>query len=169
MFESPFNKQNQSSSLFSSPLSPQNSEEKIAQLYQEMEYLQKQRGNVNHKTVFTEIAEEMKGVSEDEKRFIESSQEYMEAAQKYQTDFSMFLIEHLGNDFAKSQYGKSPEQVLAAIRKKKEEYKNHFAADITEIRDKNNVLAQRNEELARTNQNLQKQLAEIQKQLGGLK
>jgi hypothetical protein len=168
MFESPFNTTTKTNSLFSSPLQAQGSEDKLNQLYQEMEML-KQYKQGNKRTVFTDIADEMKDISEDEKRFIETSKEYMEASAKYQNDFSMFLVQHLGDEFTRSEFGKSPEQILAIIKKKKDEYKNRFAENINEIRDQNNNLALKNEELARTNLDLQKQLAEIKKQLGGLK
>lgn len=170
MFESPFTK-NTNTSLFPSPYS-QTSEDRLNQLYQEMEMLKQYKNNsnnINKKTVFTDISDEMKDLSEDERRFIETSKEYMEASAKYQNDFSMFLIQYLGDDFIKSEYGKTPETILAIIKKKKDEYKNRFAEDISEIREQNSNLATRNEELAKTNSELQKQLAEIREKLGGLK
>jgi transposase-like protein len=166
MFESPFT-QKSNNSLFSSPFQTQSSEERLNQLIQEMEMIKGK--NQPKRTVFTDISDEMKDLSEDEKRFIESSKEYIEASAKYQNDFSMFLVQYLGDEFTRSEFGKSPEQILAIIKKKKEEYKNHFAENISEIRDQNNNLALKNDELAKTNLELQKQLAEIKKQLGGLK
>lgn len=166
MFTSPFNT-NTSNSIFSSPFQNQNSEDRLNQLYQEMEYMKQRQNGISQKTVFTEISDEMKDISEDERHFIESSKEYTIASQKYQSDFSMFLIENFGADFAKSKYGKSIEEVLATIRQKKEDYRNHFAENISEIRNQNNTLAQQNDALAKMNLDLQKQLAEIQKQLGG--
>jgi hypothetical protein len=168
MFNSPFNN-TPPNSIFSSPFQVQNPEDRLNQIYQEMEILkQKQNGNVQQKTVFTEIADEMKDISIDERRYIESSDEYISASQQYQNDFSMFLIDNFGAEFSRSKYGKSTEKILAIIRKKKEDYKNHFAENISEIKEQNSTLSKQNDVLAKTNLDLQKQLAEIQKQLGGI-
>jgi hypothetical protein len=167
MFNSPFSQNN--NSIFSSPFQSQNSEDRLNQLYQEMEMMKQMKNPTNQRTVFTDIAEEMKDLSDDEKRFIETSKEYLSVSQQYQEDFSMFLIDNFGADFAKSKYGKSTEQLLAVIRQKKEDYKNKFAENISEIREQNSNLAQQNDALAKTNLELQKQLAIIQEQLGGIK
>jgi rubrerythrin len=168
MFESPFNTSN-SNNLFSSPVYDSNS--RLNELYKNMELLKQNQQNpqqVNQKTVFSDISEELKNISEDEKRYLESSEPYIMAFQGYQTGFSMFLIERFGNEFSSSPYGKSAEEFLATIKKQKEEYKNRFAKNITEIKEKNDALASQNNELAKVNQSLQAQLLEIQKKLGGL-
>lgn len=166
MYSNPYSTNN---SIFADPFKPKYSDDRLAELYQNLERMKTQQINPNQKTVFSEIVAEFSDISDDEKRFIESSKEYMELSKKYQDEFSMFLIEYLGNDFLNSKYGKTPEEMLFVIRKKKEEYKNHFAENINEIRDKNNYLAERNDELSKANEELQKQLADIRKQLGGLK
>jgi uncharacterized membrane protein len=163
MFESPFNNK-QTNTIFSNPYS---SEDRINKLYQDLEMMKsQQQPQPQQRTVFTDINEEIANISDDERRFIETSDEYIQASQKYQNDFSLFLMEYLGPDFIRSKFGKSPEEVLLVIRKKKEEYKNKFAENLNEIRDQNANLAHQNNELAKTNQELQKELAEIRKQLG---
>lgn len=159
---------NNNNSIFSSPFQSQNSNDRLNQLYQEMEFMKQHQTNQQQRTVFTDIAEEMKDVSVDERRFIETSDEYLSASQEYQNYFTLFLIDFLGADFLNSRYGKSPEKVLAVIRQKKDDYKNRFAENISEIRSQNNTLAQQNDALAQANMELQKQLADIRKQLGGM-
>lgn len=165
MFESPFYP-NTSNNLFSNPL--YNSNERLNELYKNMELLKQAQQPQNQKTVFTEINAELKELSEDEKRFIEGSEDYLRASQNYQNAFSMFLIDNFGAEFSKSPYGKTAEELLMTLKQQKENYKNRFAKNITEIKEKNDALAQQNTELAKINQGLQAQLLEIQKKLGGV-
>lgn len=164
---------NQSSSMFANPFAPsKQSPDDLEQLYQKLESLkskpqqaQQQVNQPNKRSVFTDITEEMRGASEDERRFIETSKEYVALDNQYKNEFSIFLMEYLGNDFLNSKYGRTPEQILGVIKEKRELYKNKFAENLNEIRGQNSSLAVKNDKLAKTNVELQKQLLEIQKKL----
>jgi hypothetical protein len=154
MYNSPFNQNNIGlfSNPFQSALSQGNS---LEDAYQKLEFLKAQQNLLHSKdqsqirNVFSDIANEWSSVSEDERSFIESSKEYRAADLRYQQEFTAFLIEYLGNDFLKSSHGKAAEEVLAVIKSKKDSYKNKFADDISEIRNKNSQLEQNNEILAK--------------------
>jgi hypothetical protein len=138
----------------------------LSKLYAELEMLKGNQQSLTKRTVFTDIASEMSNASEDERIFIENSKEYISLNQQYQTEFSAFLIEKFGDEYASSKYGETPERILNVIKNKREEYKNKFAANLNEIKESNRTLVDKNEELAKINESLQKQLAEIQSKLG---
>jgi ABC-type transporter Mla subunit MlaD len=159
-------------SIFQNPLDFRGAsapESQLSDIYANMERLkqlqQLTQPQIPQRTVFSDIMDELKDMSEDEKRFIETSEEYQKANLAYQESFTNFLLEKLGPEYLSSTYGKAPEQVLLVIKQKKEKYKSQFAADITSIKEQNNSLAERNENLIRTNIELQKQLKEIQERL----
>lgn len=106
-------------------------------------------------TVFTDIANEFKDISEDESNFIMSSAEYQNINNKYQTEFSQFLINKFSAEYSQIGNTKTLEEMLYVIRKQKEKYKQKFAADINEIRDQNKTLLDKNNELSETNKSLQ--------------
>jgi hypothetical protein len=171
-----FNETNQNRNIFSNPFSLNNnipSSSSLNDAYKQLEFLKAQHeslqhhANENSKNVFSDIVDEWGKASEDEKIFIQNSQEYQSANAQYEQEFNAFLIEYLGNDFLKSPHGKAAENVLAVIRNRKDNYKNKFANDISEIREKNSKLEQNNEELAKSNLILQEQLKEIQARLSG--
>ena len=143
-----------------------NRENELSKMYAELEMLKNQTSQQKTKTVFTEIANEMADITDDERYFIENSKEYISLNQQYQTEFSAFLIEKFANEYSTSKYGKTPEQILGVIRNKKEEYKNKFAENLNEIKETNKNLIVKNDELAKINEGLQKQLVEIQNKLG---
>jgi molybdopterin converting factor small subunit len=116
-------------------------------------------------TVFTDIDNELKGLSEDELAFITNSKDYQAASSKYQTEFSQFLINKFSNEYLQTGNTRTLEEMLYVIRKEKENYKGKFAADINEIRDQNKSLVDRNNELAENNAALQRQLEEIKNRL----
>lgn len=138
--------------------------------YNKLEALKNQQNSynvqqTNQKTVFTDIADEFKDLSNDESAFISSSKEYQDAYNKYQVEFSEFLTNKFSNEFLQTNGGRSLEELLFTIRQQKEKYKSKFANDINEIRDQNKELINKNNQLADNNAELQKQLNEIQKML----
>lgn len=116
-------------------------------------------------TVFSDIANEYKGLSEDEIAFINNSPEYQAINTKYQNEFSQFLISKFAGEYLQQGNGKTLEEMLHVIRSQKEKYKEKFAADINEIRDQNKELLTKNNELAKSNQALQDELKKIQMRL----
>jgi hypothetical protein len=164
---------NYTADIFSNPFGNpgiQPSAADLTDVYHKLEALKAQQQIMNNppakSNVLADITREWENISDDEKYFIENSKEYQDASNFYQQEFSAFLIEHLGNDFVKSPHGVAAEKVLGVIRGKKELYKNKFANDISEIKEKNSQLERNNEELAKNNIALQEQLKEIQKRLG---
>jgi transketolase len=141
-----------------------NLEASLADAYGKLEAIKSQQAQLqNHqRTVFTEIAEEMKDVSTDESQFILSSTDYQNAFNKYQTEFSEFLTSKFSHEFLQTTGGRSAEELLFIIRKQKDAYKTKFAKDINDIRDQNKQLLNNNNRLAEDNILLQQQLKEIQ-------
>jgi hypothetical protein len=116
-------------------------------------------------TVFSDIANEMKEMGEDEANFVLSSKEYQELNSRHQREFSEFITEKFANEYIQTGRGRTLEEMLGVIRKKKDQYKSKFAEDISEIKEANKDLLDKNNELAMNNATLQKQLEEIQKRL----
>jgi lipoate-protein ligase A len=141
----------------------------LADSYAKLEALkrqqQMQQQTIQHATVFTDIENELKNLSEDETAFITNSKEYQAISAKYQTEFSQFLITKFSNEYLQSGNTRTLEELLYVIRSQKEKYKDKFATDINEIRDQNKNLLNKNNELAESNQALQKQLEEIKARL----
>jgi lipoate-protein ligase A len=124
-----------------------------------------QQQPIQHATVFTDIENELKNLSEDETTFITSSKEYQQISNKYQAEFSQFLISKFSNEYLQSGNTRTLEELLYVIRAQKDKYKDKFATDINEIRDQNKTLLDRNNELAESNQALQKELEKIKSRL----
>lgn len=142
----------------------------LADSYAKLEALKRQQQQmqqpaVQQATVFTDIENEIKNLSEDEAAFVTSSKEYQAIANKYQTEFSQFLINKFSNEYMQTGNTRTLEEMLYIIRQQKDKYKDKFATDINEIRDQNKTLLDRNNELAESNQALQKQLEEIKARL----
>jgi hypothetical protein len=141
----------------------------LADSYAKLEALKRQQQQMQqqpqHTTVFTDIENELKNLSEDEATFITSSKEYQTIAAKYQTEFSQFLISKFSNEYLQNGNTRTLEEMLYTIRQQKDKYKDKFATDINEIRDQNKTLLDRNNQLAESNQALQKQLEEIKSRL----
>jgi molybdopterin converting factor small subunit len=144
----------------------------LADSYAKLEALKRQQAQYQqsqvvpqHSTVFTDIADELKNLSEDEANFITSSKEYQAVANKYQAEFSQFLINKFSNEYMQTGNTRTLEEMLYTIRTQKEKYKDKFATDINEIRDQNKSLIDRNNQLAENNLALQKQLEEIKTRL----
>jgi hypothetical protein len=116
-------------------------------------------------TVFTDIDNELKNLSEDEMAFVTNSKEYQTIANKYQAEFSQFLITKFSNEYLHTGNTRTLEEMLYVIRNQKEKYKDKFATDINEIRDQNKNLLDKNNQLAESNLALQKQLEEIKSRL----
>jgi stalled ribosome rescue protein Dom34 len=160
-----FNSNYSSSNPFGMGNLSNNLEASLADAYGKLEAIKAQQAQLqNHqqKTVFSEIAEEMKEISQDESQFILSSSEYQNAFNKYQTEFSEFLTSKFSNEFLQTTGGRSVEELLFTIRKQKDTYKSKFAKDINDIRDQNKQLLNNNNKLAEDNILLQQQLKEIQ-------
>jgi molybdopterin converting factor small subunit len=117
------------------------------------------------KTVFSDIAEEFNGLSEDETNFIVNSPEYQKLNSKYQTEFSNFLISKFSNEYMQTGNVRTLEELLYEVRRQKDKYKERFAEDINQIRDQNKHLTDQNNALALSNQELQEQLREIRAKL----
>jgi hypothetical protein len=141
----------------------------LADSYAKLEALKRQQMQqqqiVPQATVFTDIENELKNLSEDETAFITSSKEYQTVSNKYQAEFSQFLISKFSNEYLQSGNTRTLEELLYVIRAQKDKYKDKFATDINEIRDQNKNLLDRNNQLAESNQALQKQLEEIKARL----
>jgi regulator of replication initiation timing len=139
----------------------------LADSYAKLEALKRQQlqQQVPQATVFTDIENELKNLSEDETTFITSSKEYQTISNKYQAEFSQFLISKFSNEYLQSGNTRTLEELLYVIRAQKDKYKDKFATDINEIRDQNKNLLERNNQLAENNQALQKQLEEIKSRL----
>jgi hypothetical protein len=141
----------------------------LADSYAKLEALKRQQMQqqqvVPQATVFTDIENELKNLSEDETAFITSSKEYQTVSNKYQVEFSQFLISKFSNEYLQSGNTRTLEELLYVIRAQKDKYKDKFATDINEIRDQNKNLLDRNNQLAESNQALQKQLEEIKARL----
>jgi chromosome segregation ATPase len=170
------------SNIFSSPLSGTNpftpsltstagpSYDDLASSYAKLEALKAKQNQlynpVQPATVFTDINQELNGLSEDETTFISNSPEYQAVNAKYQNEFSQFLIAKFSNEYLQSTgNSKTLEEMLSVIKRQKEKYRERFANDINEIRDQNKSLLEKNNELAESNATLQKQLKEIQERL----
>jgi molybdopterin converting factor small subunit len=141
----------------------------LADSYAKLEALKRQQMQqqqiVPQATVFTDIENELKNLSEDETAFITNSKEYQTVSNKYQAEFSQFLISKFSNEYLQSGNTRTLEELLYVIRAQKDKYKDKFATDINEIRDQNKNLLDRNNQLAESNQALQKQLEEIKARL----
>lgn len=141
----------------------------LADSYAKLEALKRQQMQQQQiapqATVFTDIENELKNLSEDETAFITSSKEYQQISNKYQAEFSQFLISKFSNEYLQSGNTRTLEELLYVIRAQKDKYKDKFATDINEIRDQNKNLLDRNNQLAESNQALQKQLEEIKARL----
>jgi hypothetical protein len=148
----------------------QDLENSLMQSYARLEALkqkqsQLQNNQIQQATVFTDIASEFDGLSNDETTFIVNSNEYQRLNNKYQNEFSQFLIAKFANEYVQTGNAKTLEEMLFTIRQKKEQYKQKFAEDINEIRDQNKSLAEKNNQLAENNLLLQQQLKAIQEKL----
>jgi multidrug efflux pump subunit AcrB len=145
----------------------------LADSYAKLEALKRQQQQLQqtatavpqHSTVFTDIDNELKDLSEDEMSFITNSKEYQTITNKYQTEFSQFLINKFSNEYIQTGNTRTLEEMLYVIRSQKEKYKDKFATDINEIRNQNKDLLDKNNQLAENNQALQKQLEEIKARL----
>lgn len=149
-------------------------EDSLMQTYAKLEALKAKQnqlsGTVNQTvpqqaTVFTDISNELKDLSEDEVNFIISSPEYQHINGRYQEEFSQFLIAKFSNEYLQVGNTRTLEEMLNTIRVKKDQYKQKFAKDINEIRDQNKELLNRNNQLAENNLRLQEQLKEIQEKI----
>ena len=168
---------NNNNSLFGSQFSTSNPfmnqaqsisqiDQNIANVYSQLEALKNpQQNQQRQNTVFTDIFNEMKSMSDDEKAYIFSTKEYVAANAKYQEEFSTFLINKFSGEFLQN-HQRTMEELLSVIKNKKEQYKNKFADDVAEIRERNKDLADKNAALAKNNQILQEELKKIQMKLG---
>lgn len=104
---------------------------------------------VAYRTVFNDIADEWANCSEDERTFIDSDKEYITANLTYQQQFNAFLLDIVGMQFINSQYGKSAESVLVALRNAKSRYKKDTADNIASVKAENAELQRQIMELQR--------------------
>jgi molybdopterin converting factor small subunit len=168
LFNSNFSTSNPFNNINGNLNTTQDLENSLMQSYARLEALkakQNQIQQVPQRTVFTDIAGEFEGLSSDELSFITNSQEYQKLNAKYQAEFSEFLISKFSGEYIQTGNVKTLEEMLFAIRQKKEHYKQKFAEDINEIRDQNKNLVEKNNQLAENNQLLQEQLKIIQEKL----
>lgn len=164
-------------SMYNGTNSQANLDQSLAEAYTRLEALKRQQqlfqqqsnqptAVVNQRqTVFTDIADEMKDLSEDEMNFIVSSKDYQTVNAKYQEEFSSFITSKFAAEYIQTENVRTLEELLGVIRKRKEQYKSKFAEDISEIREQNKNLVDKNNELAESNAVLQKQLMDIQNKL----
>ena len=75
MYSNPYSVENKS--IFNDPFKPNYSEDRLNQMYQNLEKLKMQQIPQNQKTVFSEISAEFSDISEDEKRFIENNVKFI--------------------------------------------------------------------------------------------
>lgn len=147
-----------------------NIEDSLMQTYAQLEALKAKQNQLNNgsqyqqSTVFSDIANEFKDLSDDEHNFIINSTEYQNLNNKYQSEFSQFLINKFSNEYLQTTGNtRTLEEMLFTIRSKKDQYKQKFAKDINEIRDQNKELLERNNALAANNIELQNQLKKLLK------
>jgi hypothetical protein len=100
----------------------------LADSYAKLEALKRQQQQLQqpaaqHATVFTDIENELKNLSEDETAFVTSSKEYQTIAAKYQAEFSQFLINKFSNEYIQTGNTRTLEELLYTIRQQKEKYK----------------------------------------------
>lgn len=120
----------------------------LDQMYAELARLRAmQTPQPTYRTVFNDIADEWANCSEDERDFVNKDAEYLEANVSYQQQFNSFLLELVGAQFINSQYGKSAEQVLAALKKAKSKYKKENAENIVSVKAENAELQRQLKEL----------------------
>lgn len=100
-----------------------------------------------YRTVFNDIADEWANCGDDEKRFIDSDSDYINANITYQQQFNAFLLDMVGMQFINSQYGKSAEAVLVALKNAKAKYKKEAAENIAMVKAENLALQQQLKEL----------------------
>lgn len=139
--------------------SQQNNRPDIDQLYSEISRLKSAIPSVQpaaYRTVFNDIADEWANCSEDERKFIDSDTEYISANITYQQQFNAFLLDMVGLQFVNSQYGKSAESVLVALRNAKAKYKKAASDNIAAVKAEN-------VELQRQLTELQKMIEEVNK------
>lgn len=119
------------------------------QLYAEMARLKSMQPTqpIAYRTVFNDIADEWANCSEEEKNFIDKDKEYTMANLTYQQQFNAFLLELVGTQFINSQYGKSAESVLIALRNAKAKYKKDTADSVALVKAENEELQRQLKEL----------------------
>lgn len=166
----PFNTTFATSNPFTNSTTSPSLDESLAASYARLEALKKQyesqqNPKVQTRSVFSDISDELSGLSEDEANFVLSSKEYQAVNQKYQNEFSQFLINKFSAEYAQAGNTRTLEEMLATIKRQKEKYKDKFASDINEIRDQNKTLIETNNKLAENNAALQKQLEEIKNRI----
>ena len=168
MFNSNYSTSNPFS--FNNNKTTSNIEESLMQTYAQLEALKAKQTQLNNgaqyqqSTVFSDIANEFKDLSDDEHNFIINSTEYQNLNNKYQSEFSQFLINKFSNEYLQTTGNtRTLEEMLFTIRSKKDQYKQKFAKDINEIRDQNKELLERNNALAANNIELQNQLKKLLK------
>lgn len=144
----------------------------LLESYAKLEALKQKHSQMNaigmqqKQTVFTDISEELKGLSEDELNFIINSNEYTMLNQKYQNEFSQFLINKFSDEYLQTgNSARTLEEMLHTIKQQKEKYKEKFAIDINEIKDQNKELLNKNSELENSNKELKDELQKIQERL----
>lgn len=142
----------------------------LLESYAKLEALKQKQYNPimqQKQTVFNDIEEELKGLSDDELNFIINSQEYQALNQKYQNEFSQFLISKFQNEYLQTgNSARTLEEMLHTIKIKKDKYREKFASDINEIKDQNKELLNKNSELENANNELKVELMKIQERLG---
>jgi hypothetical protein len=121
----------------------------VDNLYAEMARLRGQTTAqpMSYRTVFNDISDEWSACSEDERRYIEQDTEYVNANFTYQQQFNAFLLDLVGVQFINSQYGKSAEAVLVALRNSKAKYKKETVDNIASVKAENAELQRQLEEL----------------------
>ena len=111
------------------------------QLYADIERLKSMSLQLpNYRTVFTDISEEWSKCTQEEQVFINNDEKYVEANLAYQQAFNSFLLEMVGPQFLGSQYGKSAEYVLIALKQAKEKYRQKTDVTIKNVQEQNEKL-----------------------------
>lgn len=78
---------------------------------------------------------------------MDKDKEYTMANLTYQQQFNAFLLELVGTQFINSQYGKSAESVLVALRNAKAKYKKNTADSVAMVKAENEELQRQIQEL----------------------
>lgn len=103
----------------------------------------------SYRTVFNDIADEWNKCTAEEQTFINNDEDYVKSNLKYQQAFSSFLLEMVGQQFASSQYGKTAEEVLVAMRKAKDKYRQKADSTVKSVQEQNEMLKSEIAELRR--------------------
>lgn len=100
-----------------------------------------------YRTVFNDIADEWSKCTAEEQSFINNDEDYVKANLKYQQAFNSFLLEMVGQQFVASPHGRTAEEVLVALRRAKDKYREKADSTVKTVQEQNEALKAEIEQL----------------------